>query len=455
MAAVWPDVTVTDESLTQCVHDLRRALGAHGAGLLRTVPRRGYVLDIAGMPSPAAQVVPGSIGVFPFELEGPGAAQDQILFDGLTHDVIGRLARLRSFHIIGRGSCFALRHLSHQPQELGQRLNLAYAVTGRVVRRGDMFRLHVDLCDCGDGRLLWSEAHDLALSDLMRMADTLPDQLAMAVAHEVTMTDVQRAVTMTESIGMEAWRAFHLGLNLIFTPGRNHLPVALERFTQAAGVSPGFARAHAFQSFCHYNMAIERQASDRAEPINAATRTAVEALRHDPASPVAHWAYGRALWLRKDPAAALQEMRHALQLCPSFPQAHYMAGFIGAHQGDAAQALDDLTAAESLSPIDPLFASLQVAKATALARLGDSDAAIDCALQSTRMDDTFDNLQVHAALILAGLGAVDTARQIMATAPDGSETYRADGLFELIYDMADDMQVILRRGIQVLGLTAG
>jgi len=41
---VWPNVFVSDDSLAQCVSDVRRALGAEGAGLLRTVPRRGYVL---------------------------------------------------------------------------------------------------------------------------------------------------------------------------------------------------------------------------------------------------------------------------------------------------------------------------------------------------------------------------------------------------------------------------
>jgi len=45
IAAVWTDVAVTDESLSQCISDIRRALGTEAAHLLRTVPRRGYVLD--------------------------------------------------------------------------------------------------------------------------------------------------------------------------------------------------------------------------------------------------------------------------------------------------------------------------------------------------------------------------------------------------------------------------
>lgn len=44
-AAVWTDMVVTDESLSQCISDIRRVLGEDDANLLRTVPRRGYVLD--------------------------------------------------------------------------------------------------------------------------------------------------------------------------------------------------------------------------------------------------------------------------------------------------------------------------------------------------------------------------------------------------------------------------
>ncbi len=40
----WPDVIVSDDSLAHCISDIRRALSPEGAGLVRTVPRRGYML---------------------------------------------------------------------------------------------------------------------------------------------------------------------------------------------------------------------------------------------------------------------------------------------------------------------------------------------------------------------------------------------------------------------------
>lgn len=42
---VWPDVVVTDDSLVQCISELRKALGDKSRTLLRTFPRQGYLLS--------------------------------------------------------------------------------------------------------------------------------------------------------------------------------------------------------------------------------------------------------------------------------------------------------------------------------------------------------------------------------------------------------------------------
>lgn len=45
IGTVWPDTAVTDDSLVQCLIDVRRALGESGPRLVKTVPRRGYIFD--------------------------------------------------------------------------------------------------------------------------------------------------------------------------------------------------------------------------------------------------------------------------------------------------------------------------------------------------------------------------------------------------------------------------
>ena len=42
---VWPDISVGDDSLSQCIHELRQVLGDKDHRLIKTVSRRGYVLD--------------------------------------------------------------------------------------------------------------------------------------------------------------------------------------------------------------------------------------------------------------------------------------------------------------------------------------------------------------------------------------------------------------------------
>jgi DNA-binding winged helix-turn-helix (wHTH) protein len=44
IAEVWGDVVVTDDSLTQCIADIRKAIADQEHRILRTVPRRGYML---------------------------------------------------------------------------------------------------------------------------------------------------------------------------------------------------------------------------------------------------------------------------------------------------------------------------------------------------------------------------------------------------------------------------
>src|SRR5215471_213427 len=43
--AIWADTFVTDDSLVQCLVEIRRALGEEAQGCIKTVPRRGYIFE--------------------------------------------------------------------------------------------------------------------------------------------------------------------------------------------------------------------------------------------------------------------------------------------------------------------------------------------------------------------------------------------------------------------------
>jgi adenylate cyclase len=100
--AVWPDVTVTEESLTRCVSDIRLALDDGAQRIIKTLPRRGYVLaaPVTGpddpaisasagtkSPSPSPQDDRPAIAVLAFD-NVSGDPGEQYFSDGITDDII-------------------------------------------------------------------------------------------------------------------------------------------------------------------------------------------------------------------------------------------------------------------------------------------------------------------------------------------------------------------------------
>ena len=113
MEAVWPGTYVTEDSITQCIRDIRRALGDEDAHLLRTLPRRGYMLATAL--SAAAEPQSGTIAqtgglpplptgrpmvfVLPFEIIG-GDLEHRYFADGLRADLVTDLTHFQELHVV-------------------------------------------------------------------------------------------------------------------------------------------------------------------------------------------------------------------------------------------------------------------------------------------------------------------------------------------------------------------
>lgn len=76
---VWPNLAVTDDSLTQCISDLRRALGDKGRKVLKTIPKRGFVLHGEVIAPPVTAVPPYApsetpqepVDAFALQMDGP------------------------------------------------------------------------------------------------------------------------------------------------------------------------------------------------------------------------------------------------------------------------------------------------------------------------------------------------------------------------------------------------
>src|ERR1041385_714022 len=76
--AVWPDSFVTDDSLVQCLMDVRRALGGAEQAFIKTVLRRGYIFhkEVHAGGAPASQTI------YTEELEGTHIVLEEVETNG-------------------------------------------------------------------------------------------------------------------------------------------------------------------------------------------------------------------------------------------------------------------------------------------------------------------------------------------------------------------------------------
>ena len=152
--AVWPGVTVTEDSLTQAMRDLRRAIGDERGEIVRTIPRRGYLFAIPlGAPAPAAPAgAMPRVAVLPFR-NLTGDTGDGILIDGLVEEITNGLARFKTVTIIARHSAFAFRpEDGASPDEIASRLGADFLVEGSARRAGGRFVIAAGLAEARAGR---------------------------------------------------------------------------------------------------------------------------------------------------------------------------------------------------------------------------------------------------------------------------------------------------------------
>jgi TolB-like protein/DNA-binding winged helix-turn-helix (wHTH) protein len=221
----WPGVTVTEDSLTQCISEIRRALGDAGRDLIRTVPRRGYMIVLpdrsaaqSGTPIVAtrptiawrrysiaiplllgaaililvgswtltkdagsrAPLVPGSmtisrgptVAVLPLVNDTADARQDA-LADGMTQGMISALGRFGELRVLARGMTSAYRGRLPSAIDLGRSLGVDYAVDGNLRRDGDVSRVDIRLSDARTGAQVWSKTFEAKLAGQLATEDEI------------------------------------------------------------------------------------------------------------------------------------------------------------------------------------------------------------------------------------------------------------------------------------------
>jgi TolB-like protein/DNA-binding winged helix-turn-helix (wHTH) protein len=253
IAAVWPKVIVTDESLTRCVSDVRLALRDGDQRIIKTIPRHGYlfaapvheaahatsepVIVPAGLatdrPAPqlhsaaarlalrtpwrlfaaAALVLMAaiasslwlggqprlslpdrpSIAVLPFANIG-GDPQQDYFGDGIAEDLTTSLSKFAHLFVIASGSALKYRARSVDAKAVGHELGVRYLLQGSVRRDPERLRITVELVDATSGQQLWAERYDRAPNAVFAVQDEVAQQIISTLVAQINKQDLERAL---------------------------------------------------------------------------------------------------------------------------------------------------------------------------------------------------------------------------------------------------------------------
>lgn len=348
---LWPGVTVTEDTLTQSIRELRVALGAAGATLLRTVPRRGFVLDLPAAADPPRDTTarPPLVVILPFAVSPP-AGGDAVMADGVVEEITHALARYSQVRVIARHTAFQFRPEALQPAEAARRLGADYFVEGTARRVGGDLRLSPALCESATGRHIWGEVFPLT-------PDTIRDGPAM-IAHRIISRltlDAERAIAMLPVAAgtgnLNAWQHFVAGVALLRQYGEGVNERARDHLDAALRLDPGFALAHAYRGLAE--LIIHRYGAAPPAAREEAMAHALQGVALAPDEARCHWVMSEVRLCNRQHAAAEMHLRRGMELNPSDPDLMALMGYLQTMRGRPEEGIGWLRKAAALNPLHP------------------------------------------------------------------------------------------------------
>ncbi len=343
-----------------------------------------YSASVSKPQGPAAASRPIlSIAVLPLANLSGDPAQDY-LADGMTDELISKLANISALRVVSRTSAMRYKGVSRPLPQIAKELNVASVVEGSVTRSGGQVRITAQLIDGRADRYLWSEDYNGSVNDLL----AIESEVARAIAQQVTRTlsgNEQPQLRGEADIPPEAYDAYLKGRYFWNKRAEAGLRTSIGYFHQALTIAPGYARAWAglADSYLLLGENWERPAG---ESFAKAREAADKALELDDDLGEAHAARAAldadlGHWDRAEP-----EFRRALELSPGYATAHqWYAEELAAH-GRTSQALEQIQRARELDPLS-LIVNVQVGYINFLARR--YDAAISELRAAIQMDPHF------------------------------------------------------------------
>ena len=496
LAAVWPGLVVTDDSLVQAVGDIRRAFGEAGHRLIRTVPRRGYLLATADDASPsstlasvpavsspnrrwhppaeavaalvtAAVAVAGllawqaltfsaptdsagrtpSIAVLPFKAPAP---EGEALARDIAASLVSELARSPDLRVVSSQSSFAVAE-GHAPlAEIGRTLRSRYLVDGTVRRERERLTIVVDLVDSEDGRVVWSSTNEVDRNTLAEVQRMLVGRIAGSLQVRVSGREERRALEQPpRNLDVVALTAQGRMLLRRYSP--ESIREARRLFERALEIDPQYAQAWVALGQVNnvdIGLRLTGEWDRRRSPEVVAQLQRAIALQPD--LPMAYLVLSEAEGVAGHFDAALAAGEKCLRLSPNDAGCVYALGAAQLRLGDVDAALRQLGEARDLNPAAPAY--LSAFYATSLWGVRRFDDALRVTDECLMLAPDFGRCRVDRVATLVEFGRMDDPRREAAQLRQRMPGVTAEDFAAGFADTASDLRTRRMAAAKAVGL---
>jgi adenylate cyclase len=353
-----------------------------------------------------------SIAVLPFQNMSGDPAQEYFA-DGMVDDIITALSRFQNLFVIARNSTFTYKGRPVEVKQVGRELGVRYVLEGSVRKSGERLRITGQLIDASTGGHLWVERFDGAVAEVFDLQDRVATSVAGAIAPRLEAAEIERSKRKPTG-NLDAYDYYLRGLAIANKIDREANEESLQLFKKAIERDPDFALAYARGAYCYCYRKANNWIVNREKEVTDVVwlaRRAVE-LGRDDAVALSFGGHALAYVAGKlDDGNALVE--RALALNSNFGTAWAARGWMKICLGEPDKAIEDLSMAMRLSPLDPrlfvwhFFMSLSHYCA---GRYGD---AVEWAEKALRDQPNFASALRMLAAGNALRGSVEDAHKIM------------------------------------------
>ncbi len=395
--------------------------------------------------TPDERTAPVKLAVLPFV--NLGQPQDEYFADGITDEIISRLAVIKGLAVISRTSSMKYKKSEKGLREIGQELGVDYLLEGTIRwdKAGEVDRVRItpQLINVSDDFHLWAENYEREIEEIFEVQADIASQIAEAL--DITLLESERQTLEAKPTeNLEAYRAYLLGLDYTWNRDfrEDDFRLGTQMLGRAVELDPEFALSYAALSTAHslmHHFGFVRTE----ERLSRAKATVDKALELQPELPDAHLAFAYYYYLGyRDYGRALEELAIAEKGLPNDSRILRVTASIWRRQGKFEAAVDRRKRAFELSPQDAILA-LEIGDTYRLLRRhGEADRYYD--LSISLAPDQQIAYQAKAYNYIRWLGDSKRARDVIEKMPGKSrdvqewslELWRLERNYEAILDFA-------------------